>query len=230
MGYRATLHSSLEDSPAFLTYGVDLRPALEHNWLYLPRIDEHDRLRNLSLTRFAIMARTQARAEQLSDIRGRGRRQIAIGDLVLLRANRSEIPKLLIREGSRKIRPNWTLPHRIVRISSDGQSATARSLITFGLRSIPLKDVHICDLRFISKPHDEAQRKEWEKIISRERLPDITDPRKRRQLLDKFWTYLDTMAEDSSMLPSIPWKRQRTDVSATGESDIEGGSATSSRI
>lgn len=195
MGYRATIHEALEDSPAFLTYGIDLRPALENDWRFVNRTTEKERIRSLNLTRFELVVKCQERAQHIEKAGLVNRETININDLVLIRLSPEE--KLLnpIFEGSKKLLPKWSLPHRVIQVTPDGQSAVLRNLLTGIRRKLPLRRAHIRDLRFISPPNDDIQHREWELIIQTEKFSDILDPEIKQGFLEQFW---EKMSETTS--------------------------------
>ena len=69
--YRSTFHSSIDDSPAFFTYGVDPRPPSDVVWTAFrapgEALDgiERDRLKMLHLLRLELVARANARSRLL---------------------------------------------------------------------------------------------------------------------------------------------------------------------
>jgi hypothetical protein len=187
MGYRANLHEGIDNSPAYLTYGIDLRPAEERDWRFIRNAAERDRLRSLSLTRFEIMAKCHERAERLEKAGLARRSVIEVGDLVLMSTSAKETWRLHVYDGSVKLQPKWSLPYRVIRVTPDGQSAIIKNLVSFAKRELPLRQSHIRKLRFISPPQDEQQRQEWEQILSTEKFQDVQDPAVRRKFLNQFW-------------------------------------------
>lgn len=187
MGYRSTFHSTVEDSPAYLTFGVDIKPAEERDWVLQRCPQERDRRRILSLIRFELMAKCQQRADLIEKAGLGNREKLTIGDLVLLHLPFNQLAKLRLQDGSLKIQPKWSLPFRVLQVSGDGQSAILRNLVTHHTTGWPLRQAHIRDIRFISPPCDEHQRQLWEEVLIAEQLTDVRDPKIRRQLLNEFW-------------------------------------------
>ena len=215
MGYRATLHTQLDDSPSFLAHGVDMRPAVQQDWRFIQRVGERQRVRNLMCTRLDVMARCHERGQQIVRASRYSNRAVGLGDLVLLRLHPDEAPALAFHDSSRKVRPTWSLPHRVVKVADSGQSATVRNLVTFGTRQVLLRDAHIHDLRVISPPRDDSQRQQWEEAIAAERFQDVHDPAVRTEWFDRFWrTIEEPQVEDRK-------RARRADyVTAAGELEV----------
>lgn len=190
MGYRATIHETTTDTPAFLAHGVDLRPSLDIDWRFMKRIPEKERLQNLQLIRFEILAKSQDRAKLLEKAGATQRETIELGDLVLLKLNLEERSRFDTVDGSDKLRTKWSLPYRVIETTGDGQSAVLKSLLSGIPRILPLRKAHIRNLRFISPPVDEQQRKEWENIIQNERFSQAHDEEK-QAYLKIFWESID---------------------------------------
>lgn len=216
MGYRSTIHEQLEDSPGFLTHGVDLRPAQLKDWRFLPVAEERNRIRNLMLTRLELMSKCHERSQQIGKYGRYNNKILQIGDLVLLRIHKSEVPAVSMYDGSYKIRPKWSLPYRIIYISPTGQTATVRNLITFKSRQIEFRDTHIHNLRIISPPQDESQRKMWEQIITKEQFSDTHDPKVQREWFTKFWAKISEPVEEYHK------RRRLYKLTTVGELDVLG--------
>lgn len=191
LGYRSMIHPAVGDSPAFLTHGVDPRPALENDWRGLTRWPERERVRNLNLIRWGIMAQAHEQESKVTtDIAPRHR--FELGDLVLLKMFPSDAQEVQMTENGGKIRPKWSLPYRVVKISADQQTAVVRNLITYKSRKAQLRDLHIDNARFIRAADTELQRKAWEQeIIASSALKDVMDGECREKLLEDFWEQVD---------------------------------------
>jgi hypothetical protein len=197
MGYCATLHTQLDDSPAFLAHGVDLRPAVQQDWRFMDRVSDRHRIHNLLCTRLDVMAKCHERGQRVVQASRYSNRVVTLGDLVLLRLHPDEVPGVAFHESSRKVRPTWSLPYRVIKVAGDGQSATVRNLVTFGTRQVLLRDAHLHDLRIISPPQDNNQRQQWEEAISTEKFRDVQDPAVRRGWFNQFWRAVEEPARDS---------------------------------
>lgn len=87
-----------------------------------------------------------------------------------------------------KIQPKWSLPYRVIRTSTDGQTAVVRSLVTHKPRKATLRDVHIDNVRFIRVPTNSHQRELWEQeILAGSNLKDVMDIDRQRELIAEFW-------------------------------------------
>jgi len=193
--YRSTFHSSIDDSPAFFTYGVDPRPPSDAVWTAFrapgEALDgiERDRLKMLHLLRLELVARANARSRLLLEGRNaiRSDRVFRLHDLVLLRLRPDEsasAPPEDYRELS-KLRPKWSLPYRVVSVASQGKAATVRSCLT-GV-PFPVREVHLQNARFINRPLSDSQRASWAVELSKELASSVLDPDQRHQTVAEFF-------------------------------------------
>lgn len=184
--YRSTLHFGINESPAFLLYGVDMRPPQESDWRFTRDRAEKDRLAFLSRVRLETMARAHWLA---TDKHHTGRRdwKFEVGDLVLLRIPEKELALLARVEGSVKLLPKWTLPHRVVQVNQDGRVAVVKNLLTGQSRDISLNEVHIENARFIERPVGPIQVEEWNAVLSRELERTVFNKGVREDLMREFW-------------------------------------------
>ena len=198
LGYRSTLHAALGDSPAYLAFGIDPRPAQERDWRLARTVAEQDRVRYLSLIRLELISRAELRGAIAKDplAEERSSREFALGDLVLVRATDKELHAASRAEGSRKIRPKWSLPYRVVRISESGQVATVRSCVTDDRRGVSLRDTHINNVRFLERPCTPSQRADWERLVERHLEPTVLDRATRLEHIRKFWESVEQPLSD----------------------------------
>ncbi len=187
--YRATLHHGICDSPAYLLYGVDMRPPLDVDWRFIRDTTEKDRMAFLSQVRLEIMARAQWLPKRI----GGNHRDLKfeLGDLVLLRIPDKELASFARIEGSLKLVPKWTLPHRVVRVDSDGRVAKVKNLLTGVARNVSIREVHIENARFIEHPSTTVQAEEWDKVLEYELEKTVFNPEVRAVLMSEFWERLE---------------------------------------
>jgi transposase InsO family protein len=187
MGYRLTVHSTTNESPGFLTYGVDLRPAQEADWRYLRNEGEQMRTQYLNDMRIdvqfkaikCIEARNRAANKDRSDM------EFKLYELVLTRNTPQEMLQLSRRIGGRKLVPRWSAPSRVVRVWSGGKRAVVRNLVT-----LKTKEVHVQDIRLVGLPEGDAQRQEWEAVLSQSEL-SMYDECTQQDILARFWQELE---------------------------------------
>lgn len=209
LSYRSTLHTAAGDSPAYLTYGVDPRPARELDWRLYRAADEQERIRFLSLIRLDIMARAHWRQKALekSNPKALGRTEFQLGDLVLLRLTDRELQAASRMEGSQKMQPRWSLPYRVIEVMSQGQSALLKSCLTGNRRQVVLRESHIHNVRFISKPQAQEQRALWDSLLESQLSRTVLDRQTRVEYIREFWKEVEGRPEGSE-------KRRRTDERA----------------
>jgi hypothetical protein len=212
MGYRLTTHSTTNESPGFLTYGTDLRPAQENDWRYSQSRDEQARIKYLNDMRIDI----QFQAMRNIEIRNRNSNknrtpvEFSLNELILTRNTPQEMTQLSAHHGGRKLIPRWSAPSRVVQVWPGNQRAVVRNLIT-----LTTKEVHLQDARPLGFPEGDAQRQEWEKILREGELA-LYDKQTQEDIIKKFWTEIDFPQATNS---EISRKRARADVEGS-----EGGS------
>lgn len=186
-GYRAVIHSTMGESPAFLVYGIDPRPPLDNDWRMIDKVPEQDRVRYLNLLREDIQARAFRRLQYLNDEKRRLENTVEIGDLVLVRKQPHEIIQMGIRDATAtKLLPHWGLPGRVVRAYKG-----ANRLLVRDLTSGREREVHITDIRAVSPPQTEHQRQEWENQVETELSKSVLEPRERQHRITRFWEQVD---------------------------------------
>ena len=186
-GYRAVIHSTMGESPAFLVYGIDPRPPFDNDWRMIDRVPEQDRVRYLNLLREDIQSRAFRRLEYLNDEKRRLKNLIEVGDLVLIRRQPHELIQAGIRDSTAtKLLPHWGLPSRVIH-SSKG----AHRLLVRDLMSGKEREVHITDIRAVSPPQTDQQRQEWNVQVEAELKRSVLEPGERQRRLTRFWEHID---------------------------------------
>lgn len=181
--YRTVLHSTTRESPAFLVYGMDLRPPYHQDWRFSPP-SERERIRFLNMMREDIRYQAFQRAQHDNLLKNARRlpRHIEEGQLVLSRMTPSDMRISSTMKGRPlKMQPSWSLPGRIVKVYPGGQKGVIRDIL-----SGKTKDVHISDIRPIDPPQDARQRALWEQSIQNE-FGSVFDDKKRTAAVDQFW-------------------------------------------
>lgn len=193
MSYRCTIHSTTNESPGFLTYGMDLQSPVHNDWRFIRNKEEQDRLQYLNNMRLDIQFQAIKNIELRNRRTNEGRidKGFDVNELVLTRNTPFEISQLAHQLGSRKLTPRWSIPCRIIRVFPGQKKAIARNLI-----SGKLKEVHIQDVRFIAFPQGDEQKQEWEKILVNAEI-SLQDPASRDLILNKFWQDLEYPQADN---------------------------------
>jgi transposase InsO family protein len=157
--YRATLHTTTGDSPAHLTYGVDLRLAPDADWRAEPDVTTQERLKFLSHLRLDVQLQAQRALIRQNITKNEKRVPVEFQEnqLVLVRA--IPLNRIDYKTSYYKAVPRWSLPHRVMRVSSGNKRAVVRCLLTRKLR-----EAHIQDVQFILPPQGEVQVNEWMKL------------------------------------------------------------------
>lgn len=157
--YRCTIHSTLEESPAYMLYGVDMCPPYYQDWRLSRTAEEESRIIFLNKLREEIQERARWKILQQQTLRNLKRlpKDIQEGELVLVRLSDVERQKFGHQEYSAlKLIPKWSLPCRVIKVDSKSNSYLVKNLLT-GKR----RQVHITDLRMINAPQDKYQEKLW---------------------------------------------------------------------
>lgn len=182
--YRSTLHSTTNQSPGYLTYGVDLRLPHDNDWRAEPVVEMAERLKFLSALRLDV----QLRAQQLTVVHQKKKtddrilKEFEVGQLVLCRAQ--AIDRLRYRTAYYKAVPRWSTPYRVVRVNAHKTVAVLRCLLTGSARQ-----VHIQDVQFVLPPVDDQQQAEWKAVIEGEAL-SFYNPEQAQTMIDKFFDRL----------------------------------------
>ena len=189
--YRSVINLSTGESPAYLCYGVDLRPPKEGDWRWIRSVPDRDRVRFLSLMRLEMMTKAFLRQQRHLEKEAPKHRDMIFheGDLILARVPDKRLHEIARVEGSVKLIPKWSLPHRVVSVSPSGKTAKVVNLLS---QSSKLREVHISNARFINRPSDPHQREEWNDALDCELEKSAFDPADRTEILAKFWEAIDT--------------------------------------
>lgn len=181
--YRASIHLPLRETPAYMTYGVDLRPTADFDWRLLRSRPEKERFKLLQAVRYHVMARAFAKLRAAEDARLNTQRPLFIlSDLVVVELHPLDIEKVILRDSvGRKLVPKWSIPHRIVHVFPGQQKATALNLVTFEKR-----EVHLSQVRFLNPPLTPKQQVDWERILLKE-MPFLDVPEEMQRKLKRFW-------------------------------------------
>lgn len=213
--YRCTPHSTLGDSPAFLTYGVDLLPPSGADWRFARTSGEQDRINFLNLLRMDIQF--QAYRKRVKDnIRVNQKRldvRFQLNDLILCRQQPRKEKHVLYPSGD-KLSPTWSLPFRVVKVMSGGKAALVHSLL-----SKEVRNVHIQNVRFVQKPTCQQMQDVWENHLANE--DSVFNPATRHKVLQQFWEQVhfpqDLEVEESPK----PRKRPRGSKKLGGAVDMK---------
>lgn len=202
--YRSTLHLALGDSPAFITFGTDLRPPIENDWRFLRSSEDTQRAKVLSEIRLQQLERAHAQFVHLSQLDQPGRTHdvFEIGNIVLVQLSKKERTAYNRLEHDKKIAPRFSMPARVIQISSNGKTAMVRH---FG--SGRTQEVHVQHVRFVSLPSCPALRQQWLKIATKHSKSTIDDPILRQRYIDAFWK--ETTDLQAPIRPTRPFKRRR---------------------
>jgi transposase InsO family protein len=205
--YRATPHSTTGDTPYFLVTGMDFRAPRANDWRFYRTSAMQDRMRFISLLRLDIAYQAhRRRLYQLEQAQpGRTDRQLEIGELVLVHPTEAETRKLLHQAGGKKLLPKWSTPYRVIRTMSGGKAALVRCLLTHRYR-----EVHIQNVRFISKPTTPEQEAEWKEHLTAElEHNSMYDRDRREKILEQFFQEVSQPSKGLAGEPDRACKRPR---------------------
>lgn len=191
-GYRMTIHTTLKDTPAYITFGIDPRPGAA--WRIIRAYKEHqERIDILNATREEIIHRVTIEQLNMMEKMNKGRRveELKVGELVLLPANRMEAAAQAIQKHGKKIQPKYSMPYRVVQVFNKGRSARCRCLLPLSGRSETIKEAHVTDLRRLLPPQTEEQRKHWDEMIEEYLETSIISEELRRELIAVFWEEIE---------------------------------------
>ena len=179
--YRSTLHTTTANTPAFLTYGVDLRLAPDIDWRMEPELTTQERLKFLSTLRLDIQLQALRALSRQNITKNRHRipTQFEEGQLILVRA--LPLDQLKYKVSFYKAVPRWSLPHRVIRVFPGNKKAVVRCLLTSNSR-----EVHIQDAQFILAPQGETQVAEWMKL-ARIQAESMYDPTTCKAKINEFF-------------------------------------------
>lgn len=204
-GYRIAIHSSIRDTPAYLTFGFDPKPPAAGGLPPL-RPKAVDRLQILNTIREEVVHRAHLRHMQQFKHNQEHRltKPLQVGEIVLLPVNRAEAAYHAVPHRGRKVMPKFTMPYRIVRIFNLGRSAHCRNLVPLSRRANPIREASIQDIRRILVPQSLQQRQQWDNMLESYLLDHSIDESLRSELINEFWTELAC-----PQLEETPTKRVR---------------------
>lgn len=182
--YRATIHSTLLESPAFMLYGLDPLPPQDCDWRFISDREHRERIEFLSQVRNDILERAlQLRQFAIENHNESG---IKVGDLVITRANPNDVYQHAVRTHTAvKLVPKWSLPCRVVNVSRND----TRIIVQF-LLSGTTRLVHISDIKRISLPRDANQRRIWAEHFAK-RVSEDKDKKRKRSIEELLLSPLD---------------------------------------
>ena len=200
MGYCSSIHLSTRESPAFLLYGVDMRPAIERDWRSFRLVSGRDRAKYLSLIRLEIQAKAAQAQKLLEDKFQQDRlvKEFHVGDLILMRYSEKEWLTLARSRGSRKIVPKWSIPYRVERVYQSGTVALVRSVVTGYRRFTNVREVQLQNARFIDSPQSAEQQRLWDQAIQGELAVSALDPVTTDRILSESWVDFEKSLRERS--------------------------------
>lgn len=203
--YRSTIHLGLGDSPAFITFGQDLRPPMEQDWRFLRSSNDSYRCKVMSHIRLQQFERAHAlyQFNLHRDAPRRTHHLFEVGDLVLCHLNSKDRLQMARQEGALKVVPHWGLPCRVISVLYKGKTAIVKSLLTSATR-----EVHVQDARFISPPRCPQLRQQWMEVAAKYLQTIGEPPDSFQKHLDEFWTEIQP-GSASSLSNTPPAKRSR---------------------
>ena len=182
--YRATLHGTTQESPFYLTLGLDPSVGIENDWRQRKAPSEtSERLRLLQLTRNEVRSRVQQERERdlaRKNLRSRIPVTFQPGQLVLLRVT------TLARKHP-KASPKWTMPCRVIKTSQNERTATVRALLSGETR-----EVHIQDVVFVRPPVCPSQHDEWQEWLRKDPATRSLPPADLEALAERFRSEVST--------------------------------------
>lgn len=207
-GYRLSYHSSVKDTPAYLTFGIDPRPPAPtfHNRC---QPEHRERLEILNTIREDVIQKAYLKGIQqfAKNQENRWTEPLEIGELVLLPIDRAEAAVHAVNFRGRKVMPKYTMPYRVIRVFNQGRSAHCRNLCPLGRNLIPLREVSIQNLRRISPPLTQLQLEQWQRMLQKYYSEHVLDTNLRELLIKEFWEELDEPQADQTPVA----KRKRHD-------------------
>lgn len=187
-GYRITHHTSVGETPAYLTLGFDPRPPVASIYLrvepeYQGRIEKLTAIREHVIQSAYLKKLRDFKRQQIHRIT----KPLEVGELILLPIDRVEASFHTIQHKGKKLMPKYTLPYRIIHTFNNGNSAKCRSLVTVSNKASEYKEASIQEIRRIHPPVTQLQLKQWEGILETYLCEFPLDERERQLLLNSFW-------------------------------------------
>ena len=167
-GYHTSFHTSLRDTPAFLTFGID--PSISPtNILQQQPVVTDSRVQILLSFRQELMRQSLIikNREELAKKSQNG--ILKLGVIALVNLTPRQLQKLSEKTGSLKITSNWSLPMRIVMINKTKTVAQLQCIST-GL----ITRAHQDRIRIIKIPSTLALKQIWDNICDHEKDISIT--------------------------------------------------------
>lgn len=164
LAYRSFPHSTVFESPSYLTHGIDLRYNSFNTLMTFKRPEEQVRLQVLGEIRQELYRKQQiisTKAIMQQENPSPKRRLFKIGDAVIKQLTPVEIKRLAIKAGGNKLITPWSLPLRVTSISSNGY----RGQLTCP-RTNEVVTAYIDKVKFIQLPQTTGQRLAWERELT----------------------------------------------------------------
>ena len=178
LSYRAVPNTRLGDTPAYFLFGEDITLPETKQWSRVNlRGEDYDRLRAIKQVREDLVSRARILADRDTKNRNQDRTEVTFteGNLVVLRSSPTGV--------KRKLDAPWGVPHRVIKVWSNGKAALCQNLLTGDTQ-----EAHIQNARFLSKPQTETQAQEWEVALEQD-LKALEATQKPR-VLKRFWQAL----------------------------------------
>lgn len=175
--YRATIHSTLLESPAFMVYGRDLVSPQDNDWRFYADSGTQERIKFINQLRRDIFEKAHVAYKyahaQATEI------NLEIGSLVLVRSRPPDISQHIMRTPQAlKLVPKWSLPARVERLSENKQRVDIKFILTGRTRT-----VHISEILKLNHPLDDHQKKMWEEAqmeVDDSDLKEVIRPQAKR--------------------------------------------------
>jgi Reverse transcriptase (RNA-dependent DNA polymerase)/RNase H-like domain found in reverse transcriptase/Integrase zinc binding domain/Integrase core domain len=161
--YRSSPHTSIIESPAYLTFGADIRFNPYNCLLNVQRPDTQSRLQVLGELRQELHRKMQLRtihAKHLQQTTEGKRRLFEIGDWVLKEYSQREFQAATTGTGSAKLAPHWSHPLRVTGRNDTGY---------VGYLTCPMSNktttAYVDKVRFLVTPSTEGQTFAWRQSL-----------------------------------------------------------------
>lgn len=195
LGYRSSFHLSTRETPAYLTFGIDLRPP-RASLFRRNNPKDTERIQILNDIREAVVQNAYLRKirEQIKKQGSRIEVQLQVGDLVLLPIERAEAAFHTISHKGRKFMPKYTMPYRVLQVLNKSQGVKCKNLVPVTGIGLPgvceVREASIQDIRKIYRPLTQRQLLDWKEVLKSylEEFPLSNDIREK--LYQEFWTEL----------------------------------------
>lgn len=191
-GYRISYHTSIGETPAYLTFGYDPRPPGAMPLLRIP-LKGRERLKILNDIREAVIQNSYLKRirEHTNKQKGRIDTPLEVGEIVLLPIERAEAAVHSFLYKKRKFIPRYTMPYRIIAVLNNGRAAKCQNLVPIGGGRLPkvqeVREVSIQEIRKIGVPLTPRQTEEWTELLNSYLDSFPLEARVRDQLFANFW-------------------------------------------